>query len=59
MSESSQWQVTCQCGWRVHGTKDEVVSAVQAHGREAHGQTISEAEVMALAVQMPPAPPSS
>ena len=45
-----QWQVTCQCGWRVHGTKEEVVLAVQAHGRSAHQTEITEEQVMAIAV---------
>ncbi len=49
-AEASQWQVTCQCGWRVHGTKDEVVPAVQEHGRSAHSLEVSEEQVMALAV---------
>lgn len=46
------WQVTCQCGWRTKGTKEEVVSAVQGHGRETHGQELTEEDVMAIAVQM-------
>jgi hypothetical protein len=44
------WQVTCPCGWRAHGTKDEIVAAVQAHGRSAHAQELSEDQVMAIAV---------
>lgn len=49
-SASMMWQVTCQCGWRTRGAKDEVVVAVQAHGREAHGLETTEEEVMQLAV---------
>jgi len=49
---AGQWQVTCQCGWRTHGSKETVVPAVQEHGRSAHAQEISEAEVMKLAVPM-------
>ena len=48
--EAMRWQVTCQCGWRVHGTKQEVVAAVQEHGRAAHQRELSEEQVMALAV---------
>ncbi|HEY3079025.1 MAG TPA: DUF1059 domain-containing protein [Chloroflexota bacterium] len=48
--EAMRWQVTCQCGWRVHGTKPEVVAAVQEHGRAAHQRELSEEQVMALAV---------
>lgn len=47
-----QWQVTCQCGWRTHGTKDEVVAAVQQHGRETHAQVLTEGDVMRIAVQL-------
>ena len=43
------WQVTCQCGWRVHGTKEEVVRAVQTHGKESHGLELTEEQVMAQA----------
>jgi predicted small metal-binding protein len=45
-----QWQVTCVCGWRVRGAKEEVIKAVQEHGRSVHGLETSEDEVMALAV---------
>ena len=48
-ASSGQWQVTCVCGWRVHGTKPVVVSAVQEHGRTAHNQELSEEQVMSQA----------
>ena len=47
---SGQWQVTCQCGWRVKGTKDVVVEAVQAHGRAEHNTELTEEQVMSQAV---------
>jgi predicted small metal-binding protein len=47
----AQWQVTCPCGWRTHGTKSEVVAAVQDHGRSAHAQELTESQVMDLAVR--------
>lgn len=50
-----QWQATCQCGWRTHGTKEEIVPAVQDHGRSAHQLEVSEEQVMALAVPAGPA----
>lgn len=53
MAKDGAWQVTCECGWRTRGARDEVVLAVQRHGREAHGRELSEAEVLAIAV--PPA----
>ena len=48
--EATQWQVTCQCGWRVRGVKEEVIKAVQEHGRSVHGLETTEEEVMTLAV---------
>ena len=45
------WQVTCPCGWRTHGRKAEVVEAVMEHGRTAHDQQLTEAQVMDLAVR--------
>lgn len=53
--EARRWQVTCQCGWRVHGTRNEVVAAVQVHGREAHRMELTPEQVMAQAVPMSPA----
>ena len=47
----AQWQVTCVCGWRTHGTKDAVVVSVQEHGVSAHGQQLTEEQVMAQAVE--------
>ncbi len=50
-SAETQWQVTCVCGWRTHGTRDAVVSAVQEHGRMTHDQELSEEQVMEQAVR--------
>jgi hypothetical protein len=49
-ADAAQWQVTCQCGWRVHGTKEVVVPAVQEHGRNTHGVELTEEQVLAQAV---------
>jgi predicted small metal-binding protein len=49
--QEAQRQVTCPCGWRTHGTRAEVVAAVIEHGRTAHGQELTEAQVMDLAVR--------
>lgn len=49
----AQWQVTCPCGWRTHGTKDAVVASVQEHGKTEHGQQLTEQQVMELAVEVP------
>ena len=50
--ESAQWQITCVCGWRVRGSKREVVAAVQAHGRSAHNQELTEQQVMQQATEV-------
>ena len=47
---TKQWQVTCVCGWRTLGTKDDVVSAVITHGRETHQQEVTEQEAIAQVV---------
>lgn len=52
------WQVTCQCAWRVRGTKEEIVPAVQEHGRRVHNLETTEEQVMALAVPVGQAPTS-
>ena len=45
-----QWQVTCVCGWRTLGTKEEVVSAVIGHGKETHSQDVTEEQAMSQLV---------
>ena len=50
-SESTrQWQVTCVCGWRTLGKKEEVVSAVITHGRDTHSQEVTAEQAMEQAV---------
>ena len=42
-SESTkQWQVTCVCGWRTLGTREDVVAAVITHGSDTHDQEVTE-----------------
>jgi predicted small metal-binding protein len=43
-----QMEVTCRCGWVTRGTRQEVISSVQAHGRTAHQQEITPAQVRAI-----------
>ena len=53
MSDSEgtkQWQVTCVCGWRTLGAKDDVVSAVIAHGKDTHSQDVTAEEAMSQVV---------
>jgi predicted small metal-binding protein len=41
-------EVTCRCGWTARGTKSDVIGKVQEHGRTAHNQEITPAEVRAI-----------
>jgi predicted small metal-binding protein len=45
------WQVTCACGWRTKGTKQDVVAAVREHGRSAHGVDLTDDQILAQAVR--------
>ena len=54
VSKEGDWQVTCPCGWRTHGSRSEVVASVQEHGRSAHSQELTEDQVMDLAVKVGP-----
>jgi hypothetical protein len=49
---TKQWQVTCVCGWRALGTRQEVVSAVIGHGLETHSQDLTEEQAMSQAVPL-------
>ena len=43
--------LNCDCGRVLRGeTDDELVAAVQAHAREAHGMELTRDQVLALAV---------
>ena len=46
-------EATCICGWQVRGTEDEIVSQVQAHGREVHGIESTREEILAIAIDVP------
>jgi hypothetical protein len=41
-------EVTCRCGWVTRGTKPQVIASVQTHGRTAHQQDITPAQVRAI-----------
>ena len=47
---SKQWQVTCVCGWRTNGTKDDVVAAVITHGKDTHDQDLTAEQAFSQAV---------
>ena len=50
MQENKQWQVTCVCGWRTNGTKDDVVAAVITHGKDTHDQDLTAEQAFSQAV---------
>lgn len=41
--------VRCECGFEVRGPEDELVPAVQEHGREAHNMDPTREQVLAMA----------
>ncbi len=41
-------EVTCRCGWTTRGSKSEVITNVQAHGKSAHQLDVTPAEVRAI-----------
>ena len=43
-----QMEVTCRCGWTTRGSKSEVIAGVQNHGKTAHQQEITAAQVRAI-----------
>ena len=43
------FEVTCMCGYMASGTEDEVVEALQEHGRADHGGPSSREEILSLA----------
>ena len=49
---TKQWQVTCVCGWRTLGTKDEVVTAVIGHGKDTHSQDLTPEQAFSQAVPL-------
>jgi len=41
-------EVVCRCGWSTRGSRSEVITSIQAHGRSEHGLEVSAAEVRAV-----------
>ncbi len=41
---AKQWQVTCVCGWRTNGTKDDT------HGKDTHDQDVTAEQAFSQAV---------
>jgi predicted small metal-binding protein len=41
--------VVCECGFEVRGLEEQVVPAVQEHGRKAHNMDVTREQVLAMA----------
>jgi predicted small metal-binding protein len=41
--------VTCECGFEIRGSEDEVVAQTQEHGRTAHNMDVTREQVLAMA----------
>jgi len=41
-------EVTCRCGWTTRGSRSQVIANVQAHGRSAHQQDLTPAEIRSI-----------
>jgi predicted small metal-binding protein len=41
--------VRCDCGWTFEGEDDELVAAVQDHGRTVHGMEVTADQALAMA----------
>lgn len=41
-------EVTCRCGWVIRGSKSSIIAGVQEHGRTAHQQELTPAQVRAV-----------
>lgn len=41
--------VRCDCGFTIEGDDDELVAAVQQHGRDAHNMDVTAEQALAMA----------
>jgi predicted small metal-binding protein len=41
--------VVCECGIELRGPEEELVAAVQRHGREVHNMSATREQVLAMA----------
>jgi predicted small metal-binding protein len=41
--------VSCDCGWSFEGEEDDLVEAVQEHGRAVHNMEVSRDQALAMA----------
>ena len=52
-AKSGELVVRCECGFEVRGTAEELVPAVQQHGRDAHNMQATREQVLAMAQPAP------
>ena len=48
-AESNELVVRCECGFEARGRVEDLVPAVQQHGREVHNMTATREQVLAMA----------
>lgn len=41
--------VSCDCGWSFEGEEDDLVRAVQEHGRSVHNMEVTPEQALAMA----------
>lgn len=46
---------TCDCGWTMRGTEEELVPQIQQHASETHGLEITPEQALAQARPVAPA----
>ena len=47
--EAVELVVRCDCGFEARGTEEELIPAVQKHGRDAHNMQVTREQVLAMA----------
>jgi predicted small metal-binding protein len=49
VSNEGKLVVSCECGFEVRGTADEIVPALQKHAGESHNMKVTREQVLARA----------
>jgi predicted small metal-binding protein len=50
MTETNDWQLSCECGFRVESTDlDDLVERAKRHARGVHGMELSAEQLATLA----------
>jgi predicted small metal-binding protein len=48
-TRQKQLEVSCECGFVVRGTEDEIVPVLQKHAGESHNMKVTREQVLARA----------